>query len=310
MFSMIRRRLTFANVAMTLALVFAMTGGAYAAKKYLITNTKQISPKVLKQLQGKNGKNGTNGTNGKDGVGSQGPQGPQGPQGEKGVKGDTGSAGPIGPTGTTGSPWTAGGTLPKGSTETGAWSVFSTSAGFLPTAVSFPIPLKNPLDGSHVLRASNGTGTGKLTEGSKTVTEVETTAGALVPDDKISGSHIPAGTTISNVEYEGAEKITLTLSAAVETGGTATGVALTAVPPTQCPGSVADPKAAEGYFCVYAARMSETVFLWLTFLGEPIYPPSAGNGVKGADKSGAILYLALLGSSGGHAEGTWAVTAP
>ena len=32
MFSMIRKRLTFANVAMTLALVFAMTGGAYAAR--------------------------------------------------------------------------------------------------------------------------------------------------------------------------------------------------------------------------------------------------------------------------------------
>jgi hypothetical protein len=39
MFSKIRKRLTYANVAMTLALVFAMTGGAYAAKHYLITST-------------------------------------------------------------------------------------------------------------------------------------------------------------------------------------------------------------------------------------------------------------------------------
>ncbi len=31
MFSRIRKRITYANLAMTLALVFAMTGGAYAA---------------------------------------------------------------------------------------------------------------------------------------------------------------------------------------------------------------------------------------------------------------------------------------
>lgn len=48
----VRKRLTYANVAMTLALVFAMSGGAYAAKKYVISSTKQIKPSVLKQLQG------------------------------------------------------------------------------------------------------------------------------------------------------------------------------------------------------------------------------------------------------------------
>ena len=58
MFSVIRRRATYANVAMTLALVFAMTGGAYAAKKWVITSTKQIKPSVLKQLTGKAGPGG------------------------------------------------------------------------------------------------------------------------------------------------------------------------------------------------------------------------------------------------------------
>ena len=53
----IRKRVTYANVAMTLALVFAMSGGAYASK-YLITSTKQISPKVLKTLKGAAGKTG------------------------------------------------------------------------------------------------------------------------------------------------------------------------------------------------------------------------------------------------------------
>ena len=46
MFSRLRKRFTYANVAMTLALVFAMSGGAYAAFTSLITSTKQISPSV------------------------------------------------------------------------------------------------------------------------------------------------------------------------------------------------------------------------------------------------------------------------
>lgn len=45
-----RHRLSYANVAATLALVFSMSGGALAATHYLINSTKQINPKVLKKL--------------------------------------------------------------------------------------------------------------------------------------------------------------------------------------------------------------------------------------------------------------------
>ena len=62
-----RRRLSYANVTATLALVFAMSGGAMAANHYLITSTKQINPKVLKKLTGKTGKTGANGANGANG---------------------------------------------------------------------------------------------------------------------------------------------------------------------------------------------------------------------------------------------------
>jgi hypothetical protein len=47
MLRILRTRFTYANIAATLALVFAMSGGAYAASRVLITSTKQISPKVL-----------------------------------------------------------------------------------------------------------------------------------------------------------------------------------------------------------------------------------------------------------------------
>jgi hypothetical protein len=74
MHSPIRRHLTYANVTATLALVFAMSGGALAAKHYLITSTGQISPKVLKSLRHKPGPRGP--------TGAAGPTGKEGPPGK------------------------------------------------------------------------------------------------------------------------------------------------------------------------------------------------------------------------------------
>jgi hypothetical protein len=146
MFSKIRKRATYANVMMTLALVFAMSGGAYAAKKYLITSTKQISPKVLAQLKS---------TKGAGQAGPQGPQGPQGAPGTNGVNGKDGAQGPKGEPGTPGAPGKDGEnglngtngengacsvsnpvcTLPKGATITGTWG-FNTINVAHPAAVA------------------------------------------------------------------------------------------------------------------------------------------------------------------------------
>lgn len=92
----IRKRLTYANVAATLALVFAMTGGAFAASHYIITSTKQISPKVVKHLKGKRGKRGKTGA-----TGATGPQGVPGPEGKAGPKGTQGPEGKAGAPGAT-----------------------------------------------------------------------------------------------------------------------------------------------------------------------------------------------------------------
>lgn len=75
-----RRHLSYANVAATLALVFAMSGGALAAKHYLINSTNQINPKVLKKLKGRAGTTGAVGKTGATGAtGATGTTGPQGP---------------------------------------------------------------------------------------------------------------------------------------------------------------------------------------------------------------------------------------
>jgi len=154
---MLRNRFTYSNVVATLALVFAMSGGAYAASKFLITSTKQIKPSVLASLKGKAGANGAPGATGPagpagpaGGVGTQGPAGTAGTNGTPGTEGKEGKAGKNGANGAAGSPWTANGTLPVGSTETGVWAMgpVSTGAGLteLKTAISFMIPLAKPID--------------------------------------------------------------------------------------------------------------------------------------------------------------------
>jgi hypothetical protein len=77
-----RRHLTYANVAATFALVFSMTGGALAAKHYLISSTKQISPSVLHKLRGARGARGGTGPTGA--TGSPGPAGHEGKEGSRG----------------------------------------------------------------------------------------------------------------------------------------------------------------------------------------------------------------------------------
>jgi hypothetical protein len=174
MFSSVRRRVTYANVIVTVALVFAMSGGAYAASKYLITSTRQISPKVLRALQGKAGKAGAAGP-----AGPAGPAGAQGPAGANGKDGLNGSAGTsvtsaeskakaIGPCKEGGSEFkTAGGTtyacngekgkegtfggstLPSGKTLKGGWAASgygeasypNEGTGYAATGVSFALPL-------------------------------------------------------------------------------------------------------------------------------------------------------------------------
>src|SRR4051794_21016891 len=86
----IRARMTYANVVATLALLFAMSGGALAAKHYLISSTSQISPKVLKQLK-KPGARGATGS-----AGAAGPAGAAGAAGGAGAKGEPGAEGQQG----------------------------------------------------------------------------------------------------------------------------------------------------------------------------------------------------------------------
>ncbi len=119
----IRRHVNYANVVATLALVFAMSGSAIAAKHYLLNSTKQISPALLKKLRGRTGNTGPRGT-----TGAQGAQGP------------------TGATGVPGSP--APSVLTSGHSESGDYVLSETNSkagAEASVGVTFPIPLQERL---------------------------------------------------------------------------------------------------------------------------------------------------------------------
>jgi hypothetical protein len=153
MFSL-RHRFGIPGVIAVIALVFAMVGGAYAAKSVIITKLNQISPGVQKQLKGKTGPagpvgpagapgaKGDPGAAGKDAaIGAQGPEGPKGPEGPEGPEGEVGLEGQPGPEG---SPWVAN-QIPSGKTIQGTWVLPpATAAGAnesFYTAISTVIPI-------------------------------------------------------------------------------------------------------------------------------------------------------------------------
>ena len=166
--STLRTRFGIPGIIATVALVFAMTGGAFAAK-YLITSTKQISPSVLKKLKGAKGAAGAAGAQGPAGpAGAKGDAGTAGAAGKEGPQGKEGKAGKDGTNGKDGEPWTAGGTLPPGATETGSWGgiatpegesvteEFSGTGGVIFSPISFSIPLAADIENAKVIRIASG----------------------------------------------------------------------------------------------------------------------------------------------------------
>ena len=168
MFQTIRKHLSYANVAATMALVFALTGGAFAATSQSggggssgakaaasvtplahAAKKKKAAPKGIPGPRGPKGETGAPGATGPTGgagpagpAGAKGETGPagSGTQGEKGVQGEKGLQGEKGEPGETG--FTE--KLPSGKTETGeiGFEHENPAEGEKEFyTVSFPIPL-------------------------------------------------------------------------------------------------------------------------------------------------------------------------
>ncbi len=111
LFSSMKGRLGVSGFIAIGAAVLAMTGGAFAGGGQLarLALTSDHQSSLARGSQLKRGPRGPRG--------AIGPRGPEGPSGQ----GRQGEAGPAGPKGPEGSPWTAGGTLPSGRSESGTW---------------------------------------------------------------------------------------------------------------------------------------------------------------------------------------------
>ncbi len=292
MLSALRKHINPATALAFVALVFAITGGAFAATggsggggrgsnpatasvTSVATAAKsKFKPKAKTGPRGPAGPKGATGATGATGpvgaTGPAGPTGPGGPQGNLGNTGETGKEGPQGKEGKQGKPGpegvcsTANCVLPKGVTETGVWSVG---------------PLK-PINGNDATTAS-------IASFSIPLAASLSNAGC---EEQLPTCHIHViiggGEEVTSVEGNGNEPKDGGLNAQKE--------------PKPCPGSVEEPQATAGNLCIYVASATRAAFS-----GESILTPS---GSGGAGKAGALVNARIGEEDGGETAGTWAVT--
>jgi hypothetical protein len=166
MIDRIRVRLTYANVAASVALFASLgTGGAYAASQLAANSvgTKQLKNGAVTKSKLAHGvaMSGPKGAVGAQGpVGTQGPAGPQGlsgasgqpgglgSQGDVGATGPQGNTGPTGPTGLQGSPGTTGERGPSDAFEQTV-SALTIPSSAMTNIASYSVPA-----GSYVVTAT------------------------------------------------------------------------------------------------------------------------------------------------------------
>ena len=291
MFRRLRVRLSYANVTATLALFFAMSGGALAASHYLITSTKQIKPSVLTALKGR--------------AGATGAAGPAGPAGATGTAGATGPAGTTGPQGSAGNNGSNG---EKG--EAGA-------AGESVKSKSLPVKAgaEHCAEGGSEFTAAEGKKTYACNGEKGVIHPAET----LAPEASETGVWSFGPVAQASIPesfgdyafYVPIASFTIPLATSVEEadvhyinphGEEVTDSGPVAGTPAECKGSAVKPTAEPGNFCVYAHEEQG-----IEADQEKILNP--GNLEYGAGTTGAIEIFNIVESSG-KGFGTWAVTAP
>jgi hypothetical protein len=290
MFGRVRTHLSYANVAATMALVFALTGGAVAASSHSGGGDSNGNGNSFIKASASVASTHVYAVVAKKKSSSKG--GARGPAGPKGATGATGPAGPTGATGATGATGPAGNGTPgtNGTNGTNGQSVTGKQLE----------PGEGGCEdgGSEFTSASGNTTACNGTTGfTKTLPAGETEHGVWDYTENGSGGAqwvslsfpIPLAKALvaANVHF-------------IEEGATA---------PAGCTGgSVSKPVAEPGNLCVYVGETEGALPQENGAIRDPELP-RPHDLEAGAGAGGAILQLIDV-ATGTGAWGTWAVTAP
>jgi hypothetical protein len=293
MFKAIGRQINPATVLALVALVFAMTGGAYAISGGNGVHGGAVAGAANAKKKGKSksstGKPGPRGPEGK-----QGPAGPTGPVGREGPEGKAGAAGKDGTNGVSGESVTSA-ALKAGEEGCKEGGSKFTVGGKVTTAC----------DGEKGAKGAAGT-PGMIHPGETLPAEASETGSWAVyavapeyPYFHLNAIVDPISFTMPLEKALNEEHVVY-----LETGQGET---------TECPGTVADPKAASGYLCVYAGSgLAEVDTVKISPPEKQLYEATTETETLnfGAGTSGATLWvLSDSATKPTLAHGTWAVTA-
>jgi hypothetical protein len=281
MFSAIRRHLHPASIVAFIALIFAMTGGAFAMNGGV---TPARPTAAVGSAARRNPLSTAAKSKAKLKVGPRGPAGPKGPAGATGPGGATGPAGTTGPTGTQGPAGPTGPQGPKG--EAGTIGPNGTSV----TSTESKSKIGPCAQGGSEFTAAENKKTyacNATTDFADTLPEGKTETGI------ISYLFAAPGGQLLSISFS------IPLEETAPSATTAHYITVAEVTqhtaPAGCPGDAAEPKAEPGNLCVYGGEGN---------LLEFVYPGAAG----GVGTSGTAI--AIESEQGGPFVATWAVTAP
>ena len=303
MFQSLRKHLSYANVAATMALVFALTGGAVAATSHggggapaeatasvthgtpVATTTTTTTAKKKKKPTSTRGPAGPKGA-----TGATGPAGPAGPTGATGAKGETGAVGSPGAPGT----GTEGPKGANGESVTIKSSASGTIGSCKEGGSEFTV-------GSTKGSACNGkTGFTETLPAGKTETGTWASQYILLTEPGETKSYSPISFAIPLQNPLRKNEVHFVTRTEQKAGGT-----------SQCPGNVSEPFGAgksplPGNLCVYEGPGTATEEGTLRFRIDRVDQAEEGAGTTGAIVS--VAFVVTSGSGVGEASGTWAVT--
>jgi hypothetical protein len=295
MFQRARKHINPSTAIAIVALVFAATGGAFAATgggssggpHATLTATAAKAKAKTKTKAGPRGPAGPKGATGAAGVaGPAGPAGPAGAKGENGANGAAGSAGGPGKEGNKGEPGTPGtpgtpGNSPAGHEFTGSRVGSTCTNGGVEFAIA---------SGTTTYTCNGANGTNGTTGYTETLPAGKTETGTWT----LSYNAAAAG-------EQPRAAISFSIPLAPEEVGESKAVHAEFVegPSAECPGSVEVPTATPGYLCVYKYGLANA--------HEPeLFDMEGGGG----GTMGAILSFQTDAAGAAIGWGSWAVTAP